>query len=215
MSALTLGGGGIGQVWGTTSRAEAVATVRAALDAGITMLDVAPTYGDGEAERVVGEALGGRLPEGVLISTKCRVGAPAAGEVGALLEESLRASLERLRLERVDVFFVHNQIVERDGDGPGTPRALFAEAVRPALERMVADGRVGAWGLTGVGEPSAILETVAEEPAPGAIQCIANLLDSAGAIQRFAGPLRAREIIEAAAGRGVGVMASARCRRGR
>jgi aryl-alcohol dehydrogenase-like predicted oxidoreductase len=49
VSALTLGGGGIGSVWGTVERAEAVATVRAALDAGITMLDVAPGYGSGEA----------------------------------------------------------------------------------------------------------------------------------------------------------------------
>jgi aryl-alcohol dehydrogenase-like predicted oxidoreductase len=38
VSALTLGGGGIGSVWGTVERAEAVATVRAALDAGITRL---------------------------------------------------------------------------------------------------------------------------------------------------------------------------------
>ncbi|HEY6692950.1 MAG TPA: aldo/keto reductase [Solirubrobacteraceae bacterium] len=43
MSALTLGGGGVGNVWGPVDRAEAVATVRAAVDAGSTMIDVAPT----------------------------------------------------------------------------------------------------------------------------------------------------------------------------
>jgi aryl-alcohol dehydrogenase-like predicted oxidoreductase len=62
-SALTLGGGGIGNVWGTVERDEAIATVRAAVDAGITMLDVAPTYGPGEAELVVGEALDGAVPD--------------------------------------------------------------------------------------------------------------------------------------------------------
>jgi aryl-alcohol dehydrogenase-like predicted oxidoreductase len=62
ISALTLGGGGIGQVWGPTSRAEAIATVRAAWEAGITLFDVAPSYGRGEAEAVLGEAFGGRLP---------------------------------------------------------------------------------------------------------------------------------------------------------
>ena len=41
VSALALGGGGIGQVWGATSREETVAPVRDALDAGITLLDVA------------------------------------------------------------------------------------------------------------------------------------------------------------------------------
>ena len=50
VSCLTLGGGGIGQVWGPTSRAEAVATVREAVDSGITFLDLAPSYGNGEAE---------------------------------------------------------------------------------------------------------------------------------------------------------------------
>ena len=42
ISALTLGGGGLGQVWGETTREEAVATVRLALDNGISHLDVAP-----------------------------------------------------------------------------------------------------------------------------------------------------------------------------
>ncbi|MEU4215225.1 aldo/keto reductase [Actinoplanes sp. NPDC026623] len=43
ISALTLGGGGIGGVWGGPDRAEAIATVHAALDAGITMIDAAPS----------------------------------------------------------------------------------------------------------------------------------------------------------------------------
>ena len=49
VSALTLGGGGIGNVWGSVERDEAIATVRAAVDAGITLIDVAPGYGTGEA----------------------------------------------------------------------------------------------------------------------------------------------------------------------
>jgi len=51
VSALTLGGGGIGGVFGTTQHTEAVETVRMAIDSGITMIDVAPSYGtDHEAE---------------------------------------------------------------------------------------------------------------------------------------------------------------------
>ena len=53
VSALTLGGGGLGQVWGETTREEAVATARLALDSGITHFDMAPMYGKGEAERVI------------------------------------------------------------------------------------------------------------------------------------------------------------------
>ena len=80
VSALTLGGGGIGQVWGATSREESVATLRAAADAGIDLIDLAPSYGDGEAERVFGEAFGGRAPAGLRVTTKCRLGNPPAGQ---------------------------------------------------------------------------------------------------------------------------------------
>ena len=65
VSALTLGGGGIGKVWGSTERREAVATVEAAVASGITLLDVAPGYGTAseprEAERVIGDAFSGSL----------------------------------------------------------------------------------------------------------------------------------------------------------
>ena len=70
ISALTLGGGGLGQVWGETSRDEAVATVNSALEQGITHFDVAPMYGKGEAERVIGEAFKGRSLDGIFVTTK-------------------------------------------------------------------------------------------------------------------------------------------------
>jgi len=208
VSALTLGGGGIGQVWGATTREECVATTREAIELGINLLDVAPTYGDGEAERVVGEAFGGRLPDGVRVSTKCRVGAPPAAEVADLLRSSLTESLQRLRLGQVDVFLVHNMLVADADAGryEGTPLALFEEAVRPALEGLVAEGLAGAWGITGIGVPDAVIAALRSATPPGAVQCIANLLDSAGAIQRFEGALRPREVIAAAAERGVAVM---------
>ena len=208
VSALALGGGGIGQVWGPTTREESVATTREAVDLGIDLLDLAPSYGDGEAERVVGEAFEGRLPDGVRVTTKCRVNDAPADEVAGLLRSSLAASLERMRLERVDVFIVHNMIVaDADADRyAGTPLALFEEAVRPALDGLVADGLAGAWGITGIGVPDAVIAALRADAPPGAVQCIANLLDSAGAMKRFEGALRPREVIAEAAARGVAVM---------
>jgi aryl-alcohol dehydrogenase-like predicted oxidoreductase len=204
VSALTLGGGGIGQVWGATTRDEAVSTVRDAVAAGIDFIDVAPGYGDGEAERVVGDAFEGRLPQGVRISTKCRLGNPPADQVESLLEASLSESLGRMRLERVDLFLLHSRIVPDEEPSNGTTRQLFVDAVRPAFERMVAQGRIGAWGITGISEPTSLLATLDEEPAPAAIQCISNLLDSAGGLTM--GAPRHRELIVKASERGVGVM---------
>src|SRR5713101_1827475 len=111
LSWLTLGGGGIGQVWGTTNRDEAIATVLEAVDAGITFLDVAPAYGRGEAELVVGAAFNGRLPDGVRISTKCMLGNPPRDEVLSRLAGSLAKSLARTKLNRIDLFLLHTQIV--------------------------------------------------------------------------------------------------------
>jgi aryl-alcohol dehydrogenase-like predicted oxidoreductase len=208
ISCLTLGGGGIGQVWGSTNRDEALATVREAVDAGITFLDVAPSYGNGEAELVVGEAFDGRLPSGVRLSTKCMLGKPPRDEVLPRLEHSLQQSLARTRVKRIDLFFLHGQIVPDAMAGrlEGTPRGLLVEAVRPAFERLIASGRIGAWGISAIGVPSAILQTISEDPPPFAIQAVANLLDSLGAMKRFDEQARPREIIAAAHRRNIGVM---------
>ena len=101
VSILTLGGGGIGMLWGQTTREECVATVRAAVDAGIDLLDLAPRYGDGKAELVVGDAFGGRLPEGGRVTSKCLLGDTAAPEVETRLRRSIAESLERMRLKRL------------------------------------------------------------------------------------------------------------------
>ena len=50
VSRLTLGGGGLGQLWGAMDRPECVATLRAAVDGGIDLIDLAYRYGNGEAE---------------------------------------------------------------------------------------------------------------------------------------------------------------------
>jgi aryl-alcohol dehydrogenase-like predicted oxidoreductase len=204
VSALTLGGAGLGQVWGPTTRSEAIGTVRDAVTAGVDFIDVAPAYGKGESERVVGDAFEGRLPPGVRISTKCQLGNPPANQVESLLESSLSESLSRMRLERVDLFLLHSRIVPDEDPSSGTTRQLFVDIVRPVFERLVAQGRIGAWGITGIAESASLLATLDEEPLPAVIQCISNLLNSAGGLTM--GVPRHRELIAKAGERGIGVM---------
>ena len=212
VSALALGGGGIGQLWGKTNRDECVATVHAAIDAGITLLDLAPTYGMGEAENVIGAAFNGRLPGGIKVTTKCRLGTTDPAEVEKTLTDSLTASLKRARLERVDVFLLHSNIVPDDydisayGERPATRRKIFHDHLRPAFERLVAQGRIGAWGITGIGIPPQIIEALESDPKPTVVQCLANPIDSAGEINFFGAPTRAREVITTANAQGIGVM---------
>src|SRR4051812_26560533 len=108
VSRLAMGGGGIGQIWGRNTKDEALATLRAAIDGGITLLDAAPIYRNCEA--FIGEAFGGRLPAGVKVTTKQQLGSPPASEVAGRLEASLDASLKAMRLERVDLYFLHSNI---------------------------------------------------------------------------------------------------------
>jgi aryl-alcohol dehydrogenase-like predicted oxidoreductase len=213
VSRLTLGGGGLGLGWGASTEEEAVATVHAALAAGINMIDTAPMYGMCEA--VIASAFGGVLPAGVRITTKCQLGAPDAGAAATKLEASLDASLEAMRLDHVDIYFLHSNICEDDtvyahGNDQrasfATPWSQYVEEVAPAFEDLKQRGRIGAWGITGVGVPSTILEALQHDVKPNVVQAIANLLDSPGGIRRYAEPPRPRDIIAAAKENDVGVM---------
>ena len=71
---------------------------------------------------------------------------------------------------------------------------------------MKAEGRIRAWGITGIGVPAAIHAALAHDEKPDVIQAITNLLDSAGGIRGFAEPAAPRPIIADAKARGRGVM---------
>src|SRR5437763_10258270 len=213
VSRLTLGGGGIGQGWGASSDEEAVATIHAALAAGINMIDTAPMYGACEA--VVAKAFQGVLPVGVRITTKCQLGEPSVGTVVAKLEESLDASLEAMRLDHVDLYFLHSNICEDDavyahGNDQrasfATPWSQYVEEVVPGFEDLKRRGRIGAWGITGVGVPSTILKALQHGVKPSVVQAVTNLLDSPGGIRRYSEAPRPRDIIAAANAHNVGVM---------
>ena len=214
VSVLTLGGGGLGQVWGETTFEECVATVHAAVDAGIDLIDLAPRYGDGKAEEVVGAAFAGRLPAGVRVTSKCNLGELPPVDIEPTLRRSIEGSLQRLRLTHLDLFFLHSNVVPDSVHRSRWPEAAarmtiyrtFVDHVRPVFKKLVAEGLIGAWGLTGIGHPDAVIRLLGETPAPAAVQCIANLLDSPGGLKFFDGPAKPREVIAAARANGVGVM---------
>src|SRR5215813_9806831 len=214
VSALTLGGGGIGLVWGETTFDECVATVHEAVAAGINLIDLAPSYGDGRAERVVGEAFGVRVPDNVRITSKCNLGNPSSEEIEPLLRQSIEGSLGRLQLSRLDLFFFHSNVVpdeDHRAQWPDAARrmtlyATFVEHVRPVLEQLVGEGLIGAWGLTGIGHPDIIIKLLNERPAPAAVQCITTLLDSPGLLKFYGGPANPRTILARARSDVAGLM---------
>lgn len=213
VSRLTLGGGGIGQVWGSSSEEEAVATLRAAVDGGITLLDAAPGYLI--CETMIGRAFEGKLPRGVRVTTKYGLGTVPEDEVYPRLKASLQKSLADMRLDRVDMMLLHSEIRPDDYDYPpgGPPRnerstglSLYRNAVRPAFARLVEEGLIGDWGITGINHATATIDALSSGPLPAAVQAIANLLDSPGAMNGTGLAARPRDIIAAAQKAGVGVM---------
>src|ERR1700744_1281970 len=213
VSTLTLGGGGLGMLWGKTTFDECVATVQDAVAAGINLLDLAPRYGDGKAEQVVGAAFGSRLPKGRYITSKCNLGAPEPGKGLSGMRQSIETSLRLLQRDRLDIFFLHSNIAP-DGHpmwqaadvSRFTPLSLYRSHVRDAMEKLKESGLINAWGVTGIGHPDAIIEVLGEDPKPAAVQCIANLLDSPGGLKFHTDPARPRDVMAAARKHGVGIM---------
>ncbi|GAA4590188.1 aryl-alcohol dehydrogenase-like predicted oxidoreductase [Actinoplanes octamycinicus] len=207
ISALTLGGGGIGAVWGSTDRREAVATVHAALDAGITMLDLAPSYGDDfESERAAGEALRSRPGADLLITSKVQLVDDTERDFAARIRRSLDGSLSRIGRDHLDLLLLHTQI-RTDAPHPGS---IGLDGYREAVEefeRLRDAGRIRAWGITAVGHPDSVLAAFAGSPAPDAAQIVVNPLDMNGDLWFFpeARP-RTDELIRSATTQGVQVV---------
>jgi aryl-alcohol dehydrogenase-like predicted oxidoreductase len=213
VSRLTLGGGGIGRLWGETTGEEAAATLWEAVDRGIDLIDTAPLYRACEA--TVGETFKGRLPPGVRITSKCGLGSPPAGETAARLEAALDNSLKVMRLEKIDLYFLHSYIAADDyaypqGDARrdqfSTTWSLYENEVVAAFERLKAKGKIGAWGITGLGVPQTILNAFSHTPRPAVAQIVANLMDSAGGLRRFHERADPRRLVAAANANDIGVM---------
>ncbi|MEJ6684532.1 MAG: aldo/keto reductase [SAR86 cluster bacterium] len=215
ISRLTLGGGGIGQVWGTTSRDEALATVNASYASGINLFDMAPLYGQGEAETVMGLAFAGGYPDDVRVTTKCMVGGVAAELIEDKLVQSLDASCARLQRDYVDVFILHGYVVPDGWTESLRPRALphiavtwhnYQDHVVRVFEKLKQQGRIGAWGVTAASTQVTNLGLLAANHRPDVVQCMANLLDSPGSMAICKEQADPRAVIRAAHAAGVGVM---------
>ncbi len=135
LGTMTMGGRGKFASVGNTGLAEARRQIDLCLDAGVNLIDTADVYSAGGSEEIVGEALGGRRRDGVLLATKVRFatgeGPNGGGLSRAHLIAACEASLRRLRTDVIDLYQLH----EWDGQTP-------LEETLEALDRLVAAGKV-------------------------------------------------------------------------
>ena len=120
--------------YGEYDAAEGVRAINRAVDLGITLIDTAESYGSGSNEELVGRAIAGRRDE-VVLATKASRGGPD------YLRRALDASLARLGVEHVDVYYLHRV----DAEVP------IEESVG-AMAELVAAGKVRHIGIS---EPGA------------------------------------------------------------
>ncbi len=111
-SALGLGCMGMSEFYGRVDEGEALATISRALDLGITLLDTANMYGPFTNERLVGRAIAGRRDEVVVATKFGTVRGPYGERLGIrgdaeYVRTSCDASLERLGVEHIDLYYQH------------------------------------------------------------------------------------------------------------
>jgi len=140
-----------GWMWGGTDEATSIAAIQAAVDAGITLIDTAPAYGQGVSETIVGKALQGRR-EKVVLATKCGLvwhtqkgnhffdydGKPVHRYLGKdSIVYEVEQSLRRLNTDRIDHYITHWQ-------DPTTP----VEETMEALEALKHAGKIRSIGAS-------------------------------------------------------------------
>ncbi|WP_370325767.1 aldo/keto reductase [Euzebya sp.] len=141
ISEVGLGAWQIGGDWGHTSEEDAMATLHAAVDAGMTFIDTADVYGDGRSERLVGRLLADRDDVDLTVATKAgrRLDPHTAdGYTRENLEGFVDRSLSNLGVERLDLVQLHC---------PPTD-AYYRPELYEALEAIRDTGKVAHWGVS-------------------------------------------------------------------
>jgi aryl-alcohol dehydrogenase-like predicted oxidoreductase len=131
-----------GWMWGGTDEAQSIATIRAAFEHGINIVDTAPVYGFGRSEEIVGRAIAeAGLRSDVLIATKAGLqwegGRVSRNASRARIMREVEDSLRRLRTDYIDVYQVH------------WPDPLTTiEETADAMHMLFAQGKIRAIGVS-------------------------------------------------------------------
>jgi aryl-alcohol dehydrogenase-like predicted oxidoreductase len=178
----------LGGDWGDVSEDDAMTTLNAAVDAGVTFLDTADVYGDGRSEQLVGRLLRERPDAGLTVATKMgRRADPHVPE--AFTAEAMRAWNDRSRrnlgVDTLDLVQLHCP-----------PSAVYGDdAVFDALDAMVEEGRMRSYGVSVETVDEAL--TAIARPHVASVQIILNVFRRK--------PLE--RVLPAAAEAGIGIIA--------
>ena len=181
LSVLGFGCGAVGGIMVRGDPADQERTVARALGAGVNYFDTAVQSGDGESEKNLGRVLQNLKPANVVVGTKVRLPPGEFGRIADTVRISLEGSLTRLRLDRVDIFHLHNPITEAGGGSALSVRQMLDDVV-PAFERLRQQGKIRFLGITALGDTAALHQVIDARVFDSA-QVVYNMLNPSAAEQ--------------------------------
>jgi D-threo-aldose 1-dehydrogenase len=152
VSEVVFGGGWVGGVLIHRDDDTKLKVLRHAINSGINWIDTASSYGKGQSE----QALGWLLPEletKPYVSTKVVLDTTRLTDIAGQVERSVHDSLERLKLDSVELIQLHNPIMPDTTDHAlSAERVLASNGVAEALERIREQGLTKFIGFTALGD---------------------------------------------------------------
>lgn len=155
VSVLGYGAGAVGGLMVRGTAADQARSLARALEAGVSYIDTATAYGDGESERTLGRLLKD-LTARPPVGTKVRLRGDHWRDIAGSIAASLEGSLGRLGLDCVDLFQLHDPI----GEAGGYSVAQVTEEAVPALQRLQAQGKCRFLGITALGDVGALRQVL-------------------------------------------------------
>jgi aryl-alcohol dehydrogenase-like predicted oxidoreductase len=180
LSVLGFGCGAVGGLMVRGDPRDQERAVARAIEAGVNYFDTAVQYGNGESEKNLGRVLQRLKPPNVVVGTKVRLPSGDFARIAEAVAKSLDGSLARLRLDRVDIFHLHNAITEDGGGEALSVRQVLTEVV-PAFERLRKQGKTRFLGLTAVGQRAALHQVIDARVFDSA-QVVYNMLNPSAAV---------------------------------
>ncbi len=161
ISEIALGGGDTGGILIKGDETTKVIALKRAVAGGINWIDTAPLYGNGASEETIGRHLDALSPS-PHISTKVRIERDDLKDIAGAVERSLEKSLRRLRVDKVALYQLHNQLGEAVGDRPAltVEQVLGRGGVADAFDRLKDYGLFHACGITAAGDTGACLQVI-------------------------------------------------------
>ena len=162
ISQVILGGGWVGGLFIDPKYETMEKAIEFSIESGINWIDTAESYSDGQSEKNIGDLLSSLSGKNKLqVSSKARLDPTSSETFESQLDRKLDNSLKRLKLDKVELYQLHNKITLEESDETLTSaQILKTNSVSEIMEKIKEDGRVDSIGFTALGDTVPIKDVV-------------------------------------------------------